>query len=138
MNSKTNANDWAATVARNTLRLGYWTAAWVATMALATFGPIFLWTDKLFSLVAVLVNLSTGFGMILAHKRHLKGLDEMQQKIQLEALGLALGIGVVVGLAWSNLEVANIVESDAEIGLLVLVMGFTYIAAVCAGLRRYR
>lgn len=138
MNSKTDANDWAATVARNTVRLGYWTAAWVATMALATFGPIFLWSDRVASLLAVLVNLAIGFGMILAHKRYLKGLDEMQQKIQLEAMGLSLGIGLVVGLAYSNLDAANVITSDAEIGFLVLLMGLTYSAGVIVGCRRYR
>lgn len=138
MNSKTDANDWAATMARNTVRLGYWTAAWVATMALATFGPTFLWSDKVASLLAVLVNLAIGFGIILAHKRYLKGLDEMQQKIQLEAMGLSLGIGLVVGLAYSNLDVANVIASDAEIGFLVLLMGLTYSAGVMVGCRRYR
>jgi hypothetical protein len=62
----------------------------------------------------------------------------MQQKIQLEAMGLSIGIGVVVGLAYSNLDLANVIESDAEIGLMVLLMGLTYSAATIAGLWRYR
>jgi hypothetical protein len=138
MNSKSDSHDWAAMVARNTVRLGVWTAAWVATMALATFGPIFLWSDGRMSLLAILVNLAIGFGMIMAHKRYLQGLDEMQQKIQLEAMGVSLGVGLVVGLAYSNLDLANVIASDAEIGVLVLLMGLTYSASAIAGCLRYR
>jgi len=76
--------------------------------------------------------------MIMANKRHLNGLDEMHQKIQLEAMALSLGVGLVLGLAYSNLDVTNIIESDAEISHLVIVMGLTYLGGVIAGLKRYR
>jgi uncharacterized protein YacL len=136
---KTDSNDWTAAITRTTVRLGYWTAAWLLTMAVATFGPIFIWqSSKLVSLIAILVNLAIGFGMIAAHKRHLKALDEMHQKIQLEAMGFSLGIGLVVGLAYSNLDLANVIASDAEIASLVLLMGLTYMVGVIAGYRRYR
>jgi hypothetical protein len=136
---KTDSDDWTAAIARTTVRLAYWTAAWLLTMAVATFGPIFIWqSSKLVSLIAILVNLAIGFGMIAANKRHLKSLDEMHQKIQLEVMGLTLGIGLVVGLAYSNLDQANVIASDAEIGSLVLLMGLTYMAGIIAGYRRYR
>lgn len=136
--SKNDSNDWARRVTRNTVRLGYWSAAWVATMAVAVFGPIFIWQSKVVSTIAVLVNLVIGFGMIVAHKRFLKGLDEMEQKIQLEAMGLSLGVGLVVGLAYSNLDAANIIAPDAEISILVVLITFTYMAGIIAGYRRYR
>ena len=31
---------------RNTLKLAGWTAAWVITLAIATFGPVFLWEAR--------------------------------------------------------------------------------------------
>ena len=74
----------------------------------------------------------------MANKRHLKGLDEMHQKIQLEAMALSLGVGLVVGLAYSNLDVTNIIAFDAEISHLVILMGLTYLAGVVIGLRRFR
>jgi len=138
-NMKTDSNDWAANTARNTLRLGYWTAAWLLTMALAKFGPEFIWQMNTSSTVlAILFNLAIGFGMILANKRHLKGLDELHQKIQLEAMALSLGIGLVVGLAYSNLDVTDVIPFDAEISHLVILMALTYLAGVVGGLRKYR
>ena len=83
---KTDSNGWAASRAKNTVRLGYWTGAWVVTMAVAAFGPKLIWDfDTVLTILAVLVNLGVGFGMIVANKRHLQGLDEMHQKIFLDA-----------------------------------------------------
>ena len=136
---KTDANDWAANIARNTALLGYWTGAWLVTMAVANFGPEFIWqSNEWLTILAILINLGVGFGMIVANKRHLKGLDEMHQKIQLEAMALSLGVGLVVGLGYSNLDVTNIIAFDAEISHIVIVMGLTYAAGVFAGLRKYR
>ena len=133
------ASDWQANINRTTVRLGAWTAAWVGTMALATFGPKFLWNEHtLTTTLAIAFNLLIGFGMIYAHKNHLKSLDELHQKIQLEAMGITLGVALVVGLAYSNLDVANIIAHDAEISHLVLLLGFTYMGAMFLGMRRYR
>ena len=136
---KTDCNDWARNNVRNTALLGAWTLAWLATMALATFGPKLLWElNQWLTILAILINLGVGFGMIVANKRHLKGLDEMHQKIQLEAMALSLGVGLVVGLGYSNLDVTNIIAFDAEISHMVILMGLTYAAGVFAGVRKYR
>jgi len=137
--SKSGSSDWAANTERNTKRLGYWTAAWVVTMAVANFGPRFIWQfNESLTIIAILLNLAIGFGMIMANKRYLKGLDEMHQKIQLEAMALSLGVGLVVGLAYSNLDVTNIIAFDAEISQLFILMGLTYGAGIFIGLRKFR
>jgi hypothetical protein len=134
----TNSGNWASNNARNTSRLRNWTGAWLLSMAVATFGPIFLWENTSLTLALILLNMAIGFGMIWANKLHLKGLDEMHQKVQLEAMALSLGVGLVVGLAYSNLDIANIIASDAEISHLVMLMGLTYLFGVIGGLRKYR
>ena len=123
---------------RNTLRLGGWTAAWVITLAIAVFGPALAWDGKALSLGAILVNVAAGIGMIIANKRHLDGLDELQRKIQLDAMGIALGVGLVGGLAYSALDISNVIATDAEISLLVMLIGLTYFIGVVVGQRRYR
>jgi len=70
-------------------------------------------------------------------RQHPARLDELQQKIQLEAMGLALGVAVVVGLAYSSLDVTNVIPWDAEISNLVILVALTYIAGVFIGQRRY-
>ncbi len=135
----TNSSDWEANTVRNTIRLGFWTFGWVATMAIATFGPKFLWdSNQSRTIAAILFNSAIGAGMILANTRHLEGLDEMHQKIQLDAMALSLGVGLILGLGYSNLDVANVIAFDAEISHLVILMGLTYLAGVIAGTRKYR
>ena len=133
------SGGWHANVRRQTVRLAYWTLAWVVTMAIATFGPQFAWTEgSALTPVAIAINLLIGFGMIWANKEHLRSLDEMQQRIQLEAMGIALGVGLVVGLAYSNLDISNLISADAEISYLVIVVALTYLASVVIGTRKYR
>jgi uncharacterized protein YacL len=119
--------------------LAYWTFAWVATQALAVFGPEFIWqSNKSLTSLALLFNVIVGFGMIMALRRHLKGLDEMQQKIQLNAMGVALGVGLVLGLAYSSLDTTNVIPFDAEISHLVILMSVTYVIGIYAGNRKYQ
>ena len=136
---KTDSSDWVARGKKNTMRLGYWTGAWLVTMAAATFGPLLVWqSNQLLTAVAILLNIGIGFGMILANKNHLKGLDEMQQKIQLEAMALLLGVGLVVGLGYSMMDVSNLISFDAQISHLVILVGLTYGAGIFAGRRKYQ
>ncbi len=137
--SKTDSSDWVARGRKNTLLLGYWTGAWLVTMALATFGSQLMWqSNRLLTALAILLNVGVGFGMILANKNSLRGLDELQQKIQLEAMALSLGVGLVVGLGYSVMDTSNLISFDAEISHLVILMGLTYAAGVFVGLRKYR
>jgi heme exporter protein D len=139
MNSATSdSGGIAARTRQNTLRLAWWTAAWVISLAIAVFGPEFVWDSKGISLVAILVNVAAGIGMILANKRHLDGLDELQRKIQLEAMGIALGVALVGGLAYSTLDITDVISGDAEIAVLVMLIGLTYLVSVVVGQRKYR
>ncbi len=134
-----DANEWKKRVNQTTLVLGYWTAAWLASTALATFGPLLIWDHNVLgTLLVIILNTAIGFGMILAYKRHLNEQDEMMQKIQLEAMAMSLGIGLVCGLSYSQLDISNVISSDAEISYLVILMGLTYLAGIFMGLRKYR
>ena len=123
----------------NTRQLAIWTFAWVASMALATFGPEFIWQENMpFTILAIVLNALFGIGMILANIRHTKSLDEMQRRIQLEAMSIALGVGVVGGLSYSLLDTTNVISGDAEIAFLVILIGLTYLGATVIGQMRYR
>lgn len=136
---KSNSDDWAASAARNTVRLAYWTGAWVLTMAVVAFGPKLLWNfDTLLTIVAVLINLTVGLGMILANKRHLQGMDEMHQKIFLDAGAITLGVGLVCGLGYELLDDIRLISFDPEISHLVILMSLTFLVSMIAGHRKYR
>lgn len=124
---------------KTTINLAYWTGAWVISMALVAFGPKFLWDENpTLTILATLINLGFGIGLIFANKRHLNSLDELQRKIQLEAMAIALGVAVIFGLAYSNLDVTNLISYDAEISHLVILIGLTYLAGTIIGNLRYR
>jgi len=123
---------------QNTARLAAWTGAWVITLALAVFGSLLLWDSKALTLGAILVNVGVGIGMIMANKRHLDGLDELQRKIQLEAMGIALGVGLVGGMAYSTMDVTDVMPGDAEISFLVILISLTYLVSVVVGVRKFK
>lgn len=130
---------WTRRRKKNTTRLALWTAAWVVSLAIATFGFKFMWSENtLISLFAFIINAGAGIGMIVANIKYNKSLDEMQQKIQLEAMGIALGVGVVGGLSYSLLDITNLIMVDAEISFLVILIGLSYLAAIIIGHLRYQ
>jgi hypothetical protein len=118
--------------------LAIWTSAWVLTTALATFGPLLIWDDQVYLTGAViLLNFTIGIAMILANIHHITTMDEMLQKIHLQAMGITLGATLVAGISYSMMDTSNLIE-DAEIPFLVIFMALTYMASLGIGHRRYR
>ena len=133
------SSDLTVRTKKNTVQLGYWTGAWVLTTALAAFGPKFFWEfNTPVTILGVLINLGIGFGMILANKRHLNGLDELMRKIQLEAMAISLGVGLVCGLSYELLEDIKLITFEPEVSHLIILMALTYMVGIIAGNRRYK
>ena len=130
--------DYHAQIKKTTKNLAIYTALWTISMAVATFGPKFIWEgNKTLTFIGVLANAIFGVFMILANIKHLKGLDELQKKIQLEGMAIALGVGIVGGLSYSLLDTTNLIAQDAEISFLVILIALTYLASVLIGQKRY-
>ena len=134
-----DTSSFAARNRRSTVRLGAWTFAWLVTMAMVAFGPVFLWDkDPMITGVFIVINLGVGAGMIVANIRHVQDMDELQKQIQLEGMGISLGVGLIVGLSYSMLDITDLITWDAEISHLVLVQGLTYLSAILVGTWRYK
>ena len=140
MNKQMNdSGNLTARTKTHTIRLGFWTGTWVLSTAVAAFGPKFLWNfNTSLSIVGVLIQLGIGFGMILANKRYLNVVDELMRKIQLEAMALTLGVGLVVGMSYELLEDIKLISFEPQIPHLIMLMGFTYIIGIILGNRRYQ
>lgn len=137
--TETSSSSWAANSQMNSVRLMGWSTAWVASMALAAFGPKLIWNyDTLLTILAVLISLGIGIAMILATRRYLRGLDEMHQKIFLDAAVLTLGIGLVCGNSYELLEDIRLIPFQPEISHLVILMCLTFLTGMIAGHRKYR
>lgn len=118
--------------------LGLWTWSWVATLAIATFGPKFIWDEHIgLTTFAIITNLVNGVLMILANRTLFNHYDELERKIHLESLALTLGLTVVVGLSYSLLDITNIIPFDAEIGVLVGFIGVAHLITLLINRKRY-
>lgn len=119
--------------------LALWGIAWVATLALARFGPDHLWDSQpVASWAAIVGNVAIGIGFIVAHARYLQKLDELQRKIMLDAMAVTLGSGLVAGCAYAAAEHAALIAREADIGLLLIFMAVVYVLATLVGNMRYR
>ena len=123
---------------KRTIRLAIWTWTWVATLAVATFGPKFIWENStLWTTLALCINLLNGVLMILANRSLFNHYDELERKIHLESMGLTLGATVIVGLSYSLLDITNLITSDAEISYLIMFMSVTYLITLLINRKRY-
>lgn len=137
--SPPDTGAWASRQIRKTLGLAAWTAAWVASLALAAFGPGVLWNNQVApTLLAIAFSVVVGVGMLFANKRYLQALDELQRTIQLQVMAWTLGAGLVGGVAWTLFARHDLVGFEAEIAHLVAFMGVVYMAGSVAGSLRHR
>lgn len=127
-----------ATIKHSTRSLAIWTAAWLVTNAIAVFGPTFIWEDNTaLTALFIIINLAAGAGMVFANIRHVLSLDEMLQKIQLQAMGLTLGVTLIAGIAYSIADITNVISQDAEISFLIILMGLTYLSVLAILNKKY-
>jgi len=140
MNSNTGkSGDWEKRTRNKTVTLAIWTTLWVLSVALATYGHELFWgSNDLINVPVILLNFGIGIGMIIANIKHLREMDEMVQKIQLEAMGVSLGMAVVGGVSYSMLDATNVIPFDAEISGLIVLIALSYFISLLINLRRYK
>ena len=135
----TDTCDTTAQTKKNTLRLFFWSVAWVLATAGVAFGSKNLWNfNTWLTIIAVLIHIGLGLGMIRVFKQYLLGLDELQRKIQLDAMALSLGVGLVLGCSYELLEDIKLIPFEPEIPHLLILMSLTYVVAAVLGHRKYQ
>tara|TARA_B110000008_G_scaffold32984_1_gene29316 strand:+ start:352 stop:738 length:387 start_codon:yes stop_codon:yes gene_type:complete len=114
-----------------------WTFAWVASIAFLTGGVNSLWDSLLITKIGLLINLAIGIGMIIANKNLFKTYDELQKKIQFEAMAVTLGLVVVVGLVYEISFDFGVINKEPEFEYLMLFISFSYVASNIINSKRY-
>ncbi|MDT0583737.1 MULTISPECIES: hypothetical protein [Alteromonadaceae] len=138
MNKNTPGESMKSKTRRNTKQLALWTGLWLVSLALVAFGPKFLWDfHTVVTVCTVITNLVMGYKMIMANKQHLQDLDELQQRIQLEAMALSLGISMVFGAIFGLIEGIRLVTFSPNPSAILFVMGITYFVGVLFSTRKY-
>ena len=122
---------------QNKVLLG-WTLAWVLSLAFLTGAENTLWNDLIYTKIGLLINLVIGIVMIVAHKNLFKTYDELQKKIQFEAMAITLGLAVVVGLTYEVSFDFGVIDKEPEFEYLMLFISFSYIASTIISAIRYK
>ncbi|MDA9827623.1 hypothetical protein N9C11_05230 [Flavobacteriaceae bacterium] len=122
---------------QNKVLLG-WTLAWVVSLAFLTGAENTLWNDLIYTKIGLLINLVIGIGMIVAHKNLFKTYDELQKKIQFEAMAITLGLAVVVGLTYEVSFDFGVIDKEPEFEYLMLFICFSYVASNIISAIRYK
>ena len=121
------------------LQLMLWTLAWLVSTAILRFGAEYIWDyQPAFSITALMTHLALGVAMIMANVKHLSKLDELQRKITMDAMGITLGIGLIAGIAYEQLEDIKLISYEPEINHLIILMAITYIISTFISHRRYK
>jgi len=115
-----------------------WIFAWVASTAFLSYGVNFLWDNLLITKIGLVINLAIGVGMIIAQKNVFKHYDELQKKIQFDAMAITLGLTVVVGLVYEISFDFGVIDSEPEFEYLVFFISFSYITSVIISSRKYK
>jgi hypothetical protein len=102
-------------------------------------GPKFLWNKALlFTLLAVGLDVAVGVGMILANKSYLAKLDELHRRVQLNSMGITLGVALIAGVPLSVMDAYHVIPFHADIAYLLILMSLTFALSNLYGTRRYR
>ena len=115
-----------------------WIFAWVASMAFLSYGVNFLWDNLLITKIGLLINLAIGVGMIIANKNVFKHYDELQKKIQFDAMAITLGLAVVVGLVYEISFDFGVIDSEPEFEYLVFFISFSYMTSMIISSIKYK
>jgi hypothetical protein len=126
--------------ATGVLRLLGGTLAWLATLALAQFGPELLWGQQLpaLSWAAIALNIVAGIVWIVSFAFFLRTIDELERKILLDAFTVTLGAGFVGAMAYAAASSAGLVPEAFSIALFAVFLAVVYLIAFVVGKIRYR
>jgi len=123
----------------NVKMLAVSTTIWLITMAIAAFGPTLLWDNQTsITLLAIALNLIAGLFVIKSNLQYWNSLDEMIQRVHLNAMGIALGLGIVGGLSFSLLETSDIIQTEFDLSFMVILMSLSYLISIIVGMKRLR
>lgn len=122
----------------NAKRVNILAVLWAGSLLLAT------WIAKVPEAASIFVILSLftlhlifSITLFFSYKRFLTELDEMERKIQLNALATSVGISIISFSCYSVLEVNNWLP-ELQANYLIALMAISYMTAIVVGRLKYR
>jgi hypothetical protein len=138
--NKSNNSAWCEGAPRdraNGRRVMLWSIGWAVAMLIAA-GALNMERLDGGSVAFIAAGLSAilGAGTVGAYRVFLRETDELRQKIELESLAVAFGVGVVGGMAYSQILRA-LDLGEPHLAYVIAAMLIVRSIGVGVGLRRY-
>jgi hypothetical protein len=122
---------------RNQRLVLLWSFLWALSFLAVALGIKREWLSSgVVTLAAVTGSALLGIATVLAYRRFLEGTDELRRKIEVEALALAFGVGMVGGLSYWLLAISGAV-SERGFAYVFCAMIVAHPVCVLIGRRRY-
>jgi len=134
--SKHNSYDRRAI--RDNLALVGWVFAWIASLTVSDKAALYgWWSAEWVTWLSIAVNFALGVWVVLRFMRMLRDMDDLQRKIQFDALGFGLGVSLVGTLTYSLLVTWGYIAEE-EVSDIFVLMCVSYATASLVGTLRYR
>ena len=122
-----------ATDARNANKVNLWALLWAATLVLSlTMQEMQIIQGAAMSVAIASLNLAVGMILVISYRRMLITLDEMERRIQYNALASAVAASLLVYGVNSILSNVALTEelSSSE---MIMILSLTYCVSLIAG-----
>lgn len=133
-----NASAYDKRSIQDQLKLVFWIFVWMASLTVSDKAELYGWWEASWITVSsIIVNGGLGLWVVHRYRRILQGMDDLQRKIQLEALAIAFGISLVGACSYSLLVTWGYVI-DEDVSDIFALMCLSYAGASMYGAWKYR
>ena len=123
---------------RDNLKVVGWIFSWMATLVVSDKAALYdWWSSEWLTLLSIAVNAGLGLWVIRTYVKLLRGMDDLQRKIQLEAIALSLGITAVGTITYSLLVTWGYIQ-DEEVNDIFLLLCVSFSFSLILNSVRYR
>ena len=123
---------------KNANRVNLLALLWAVTLLFSAFAKEYSWYHNTLAIsITFIVHMAIGIVMVFSFRKFLKELDDLERKIQLDALALSVGVTIISFSGSSILSKAGVIEKLDQSSLIV-VMSVGYMVGLIFGRIKYR
>ncbi|MCK8046390.1 hypothetical protein MSG37_16005 [Shewanella sp. 1CM18E] len=122
---------------KNANRVNLLALLWAATLMLSTYLTEGEQLNGVILTIVFSLHTLIGIAMLVSYRHFLIQLDEMERKVQLDALALSVGVTIICFSSYSILENGATVP-PLNAAYLIALMALTYMVGIIKGRINYR
>lgn len=123
---------------KKNMKMVAWIFIWMVSLIVSDKAALYgWWSAEWITVLSIIINAGFGLGVVYGYRRMLKGMDDLQRKIQLEALSMAFGVSVIGSISYSLLVTWGYII-DEEVTDIFMLMSISFSASVLLNSWRYK